>query len=90
MLPERTTTIGEEESVKMDSPFHIYHQVSDLDKRDGDALGRTMNAVEMMRPKLRSCAAACRGFPKLDSILAFEAIACTLFGAAGNSSSWSC
>lgn len=30
--------------------------------------GRTMNAVDKISPKLSSCAAACRGFPKLDSI----------------------
>lgn len=31
-----------------------------------------MNAVERMRPKLSSCAAACRGFWRPDNIVSFS------------------
>ncbi len=51
MLPERTTTMGDGESVATESPFH------------------SMKAVERTRAKLRTWVRACRGLPKLESML---------------------
>ena len=44
MLPDKTTTIGEGESVATESPF------------------QSMNAVERMRAKLRTCVRSWRGW----------------------------
>jgi hypothetical protein len=72
MEPERTTTIGEGESLMTERPFHIYLS---LVLGQSEQLGlrwfwRTMNAVERTMAKLRIWAAACRGFPRADNIMA--------------------
>jgi hypothetical protein len=66
--------MGEGESVTIERPFHIYERrqvsrkpESSISNQRGER--RTMNAVDNTRPKLRIWAAACRGFPKLESIV---------------------
>lgn len=72
--------MGDGESVMTESPFHICsHQpalVSNvLGRRAASARKQrrapTMKAVESISAKLRSCAAACRGFCRLDNMAPF-------------------
>jgi hypothetical protein len=86
MDPERTTTIGDGESAAMERPFHIC-TLRDKSVEDTAGLKitgllvymgvvrsemiRTMKAVDRMRAKLSSWAAACRGFWRLDNMTAW-------------------
>jgi hypothetical protein len=73
MLPDRTTTMGEGESVIRDRPFHIWYGMMSMragkhgQSTDGwqgrtGNLQHTMKALERMRAKLRTWAANWRGF----------------------------
>lgn len=67
MEPERTTTIGDGESLMTERPFHICDEVSMCLVSDKIRV-RTIKAVDRISAKFMSCAAACRGFPRLDNM----------------------